>query len=90
MTCLPGEIKKRTSELIAQNNLDKASTSTSDLQQEKKKETRLESSENFRKSCYICQRKKNHMTKYICIECTNYICLEHANHVCNICSSKKE
>ena len=37
LTCLPREIRKHTSELIAQNNLDKAITSTSDLQQKKEK-----------------------------------------------------
>ena len=37
MTCLPREIRKRTSELRAQNDLNEASTSTSDLQQKKEK-----------------------------------------------------
>ena len=65
LTCLPREIRKHTSELIAQNDLDEASTSTWDLQQKKKKETCVKSSENFRKRCYICKRKKNRMNRNI-------------------------
>ncbi|XP_017781814.1 PREDICTED: uncharacterized protein LOC108566449 [Nicrophorus vespilloides] len=73
--CLPRDIRKRNREQRAENE-DPACPSTS--------------CENVRKRCNFCERKKNRMTKYRCVECDKYICLEHANYVCNVCISKED
>lgn len=80
---LPKEIRKRTAEMAFEAN-------SSTLKSGENEEHLVKITENIRKRCFFCERKKNRKTKYQCLECHKYICLEHSNYICNTCSSKRE
>lgn len=86
---LPKDLRKRTAEIMEENKSDGANSSTSsnDPQPKRSKGTEIDEPENqnVRKRGYICERKKNRMTRYKCLQCGNFICLEHSKNLCVIC-----